>query len=712
VELWLHSDGEFVGGAPDAALASALLPHIQRIRARGGREDLVLEVPTADGHLRKLDAVVRAVADGRQRVAIALSERPAADAYRLARFDLVLEATRDAIWEWVVLDGAVWWNERCNEIFGYALRTAPTFAGWTERIHPDDREHVLEGYLATVDSMRDEWRDEYRIVRTDGAVRVVLDHGKVERDTSGRALRLVGVMTDVTEERVSEAARADIDQQFRQMAETIADVIWMADASTGQVIYVSPAFDRIFGRPGSEVLGDIEAFLGSIHPDDRERIVARLPLQVTGDFDESYRIVRPDKKVRWIRGRSLPVRDAHGKVVRVAGILSDITAQRQLEDQLLQSRKMESVGRLAGGVAHDFNNLLTVMLSGCEFALRLLPEAGKARTDIEQVREAADRAAKLTSQLLAFARRQVIVPVRLDVNELTRQMDKLLRRVIGEHIELVSILSPEVHPVLADRGQLEQVLVNLAVNARDAMPDGGRLTLETGNLRVDRTYADLHANIDVGDYVLIAISDTGVGIPREVQEHMFEPFFTTKAAGRGTGLGLATCYGIVRQAGGHIIVYSEVGRGTTFKILLPRTHVDEPAQLPQRVSAVPGGNETVLFVEDDATVRVVGIRILSEQGYRVLEARGGFEALRIMADHAGPIHLLVTDVVMPLMSGTELARRVRERRPETRVLFTSGYTENAIVHHGVLDPSLAFLPKPYVLETLLGKVRAVLDSQG
>jgi two-component system cell cycle sensor histidine kinase/response regulator CckA len=441
-------------------------------------------------------------------------------------------------------------------------------------------------------------------------VRTVLDHGKVERDTSGRALRLVGVMTDITEERAAEAARAELDQQFRQMAETIVDVIWMADASTRHVIYVSPAFDRIFGRPGSEVLGNIESFLATIHPDDRERIVARLPM---ADYDETYRIVRPDNKVRWIRGRAVPVRDAASKVVGVAGLLSDITAQRQLEDQLLQSRKMESVGRLAGGVAHDFNNLLTVILSGCEFALRLLPEAHAARSDIEQVREAAERAAKLTSQLLAFARRQVIVPARLDLNELTRQMDKLLRRVIGEHIELVTILSSDIGAVLADRSQIEQVLVNLAVNARDAMPDGGRLTLETGNLRVDQVYAEAHANLEAGDYVMIAISDIGMGIPREVQEHMFEHFFTTKAAGSGTGLGLATCYGIVRQAGGQILVYSELGRGTTFKILLPRSLGGEIVPALQRESLALGGSETLLFVEDDATVRAVGIRILAEQ---------------------------------------------------------------------------------------------------
>ncbi|HEX6241863.1 MAG TPA: PAS domain-containing protein, partial [Polyangiales bacterium] len=654
--LWLYVGGDFVDGAPDPFVISELTPHLQRVAARGGSARVALQLPNRRPSERKVEAVLRSVSTTPpHHVAVAISACAAEDAYRLTRFDLVLEATRDAVWEWVVADGSVWWNERCNEVLGYSHGTGPTFAAWTDRIHPDERNHVLAGYLATVDSMHDSWKDEYRVVREDGEVRHVLDHGRVERDASGHALRLVGVMTDITEERAAQAARAELDQQFRQMAETIADVIWMTDASTHRVIYVSPAFDHIFGRPGSEVLGDIESFLDSIHPDDRARIAARLPAQLSEDYDETYRIVRPDTKVRWVRGRAVPVRDTRGNVVRVAGLLSDVTAQRQLEEQLLQSRKMESVGRLAGGVAHDFNNLLTVILSGCEFALRQLPEASEARLDIEQARLAADRAARLTSQLLAFARKQVIAPIHLDLSELTRQMDALLRRVIGEHIELVTILASDVHPVLADRGQIEQVLVNLAVNARDAMPDGGRLTLETSNISVDQAYAEGHANVEPGEYVMIAISDTGVGIAREVQEHMFEPFYTTKPAGSGTGLGLATCYGIVRQAGGQILVYSELGRGTTFKVLLPRASGVAPTRREKRPSAPPGGHETILFVEDEATVRAIGIRILAEQGYRVIEAQGGWEALRLASQHVGQIHLLVTDVVMPHMSGTELA---------------------------------------------------------
>jgi PAS domain S-box-containing protein len=712
VELWLADpDGAFIDGGPDAAVGSALAAHIRRVATDGGKESVSLEVAGLDGRRRQIEAALRAVGDvPRGAVAVAISERSSDDAYHLKRFDLVLEATRDAVWEWVVDDGTVWWNERCNQIFGYPPDTAPTFAGWTERIHPDDRAQVLAEYDATVRSDRSGWQDEYRLVRTDGAVRTVIDHGRIERAADGTAIRLVGVMSDVTDEREAQAARAQLDQQFKQLAETVADVTWMIDAETREVLYVSPAHERIFGPEGRAVFDSAESFLAAIHPEDRPRILARMSQQLTGTYDETYRIVRGDGKQRWVHSRTAPIRDARGNVVRIAGLISDITAQRQLEEQLVQSRKMESVGRLAGGVAHDFNNLLTVILAASELALRQLPADQKARVDIEQVKEAADRAAKLTAQLLAFARRQVIAPVRLDLNDLTRQMDKLLQRVIGEHIELVTSLSPGLHPVLADRSQLEQVLVNLAVNARDAMPDGGRLTLETGNLRIDDAYADVHANVEVGDYVMIAVSDTGIGITGDVLEHMFEPFFTTKAAGSGTGLGLATCYGIIRQAGGQILVYSELGRGTTFKILLPRTSAAETVVPRGPDSAPPGGHETVLFVEDDAPVRAVGVRILAEHGYRVLEAWGGWEALRLAAEHPGPIHILVTDVVMPHMSGTELARRLRERRPETRVLYTSGYTENAIVHHGVLDPNLAFLQKPYITATLLSKVRAVLDG--
>ena len=712
--VWVaDAAGRFVGEAPGSRVAEALAPHVRRVARAGQAEHVLISVHLGAAGVRTMEAALQPFELEESRgVAIALSERRTNDAYNLARFELVLDATREGVWEWVVADGSVWWNERANEIFGYSPGSVPNFERWTSRIHPDDRERVLSGYMAAVhDGHACTWEDEYRVRRVDGELRYVLDHARVERDANGQAIRLVGVMSDVTEKRVATAARAEMEQQFRQMAETIMDVMWLADATTLEILYVSPAFERIFGRPKSDLVGRHDCLFLAVHPDDRARVAERMPELRSGGFDETYRIVRPDGKVRWIRERVVPVLDEHGKVVRLAGLSSDETAHRQLEEQLLQARKMESVGRLAGGVAHDFNNLLTVILASSDFALRRLPEAHAARADIEQVGQAAERAVRLTQQLLAFARRQVIAPVRLDVNELTRQMDALLRRVIGEHIELVTRLAPDLHPVLADPSQLEQVLVNLAVNARDAMAQGGQLTLETRNVRVDEGYREAHAHVAVGDYAMLAVTDTGTGMPRDVQEHVFEPFFTTKAKGGGTGLGLATCYGIIRQAGGQILIDSELGRGTTFKILLPATNV-EPRPAAQPSSAPPpGGQETIVFVEDDASVRGIGIRILAEQGYHVLEAASGAQALQVAAEHAGPIHLLITDLVMPQMSGTDLARRLREQRPKTRVLYTSGYAENAIAREAPFDPALAFLPKPYIAETLLFKVRSVLEGK-
>lgn len=714
LQLWLVTSAtELIGQEPEPALSAALEPHLRAALDSRRRVRVGVDLPNGNGGSGRVEALVLPLADSESpRAVVALAERSSEDEHRLKRFDLALEATRDGVWEWIVGDGAVWWNERCSEILGYPPGTKPTFDGWAARIHPDERERVLAGYLATVASQEPSWLDEYRIVRIDGAVRQVRDHGRVERDANGQAIRLVGVMTDVTDERFSEAARAQITQQFQQIAEHLADVVWLRDAETQQVIYASPAFERIFGRRPEDVMGSVENFLSSVHPEDRARVAARLPKQRSGTYDETYRIVRPDGRVRWLRSRASPVFDGEGRVVRLVGLASDITSQRQLEEQLLQSRKMESVGRLAGGVAHDFNNLLTVMFSGTQFALEQLPADHPARADIEQVKEAAQRAAKLTSQLLAFARRQVIAPVRLDLNELTRQMDQLLRRLIGEHIELTTRLAPDLYPVRADRSQLEQVLVNLAINARDAMPGGGRLTLETANFSVDHAYVDSHANVQAGDYAMLAVSDTGIGIPRELHEHLFEPFFTTKRAGAGTGLGLATCYGTIRQIGGQILLYSEVGQGTTFKILIPRTLEGEAPVAAPTESAKPGGRETVLFVEDDPRVRGMGVRILAQRGYRVLEAAGGKEALALAERHPGPIQLLLTDVVMPQMSGPELAERLCEKLPNLRVLYTSGYTENTIVNHGVGGENVAFLQKPYSVESLLGKVRAVLDQSG
>ncbi len=391
-------------------------------------------------------------------------------------------------------------------------------------------------------------------------------------------------------------------------------------------------------------------------------------------------------------------------------VFDNITERKRLETQLRQAQKMEGVGRLAGGVAHDFNNLLTVMLSNAALALDGLAEKDPVREDLVEIEGAAKRAAVLTRQLLAFARRQVAEPRALDLNAVTLAMHKMLRRLIGEDVELVTLLADGVWTVWADPGHIEQVLVNLAVNARDAMPTGGKLTIETSNVMLDAEQAGRHAGMRPGDYVLLEVGDDGQGMTPEVLEHVFEPFFTTKERGKGTGLGLSTCYGIVKQSGGWIWVASEPGRGTRFSIYLPRLGVEAEAFAPAEVGPLHGGTETILLVEDDPKVREVAVRALRDRGYRVLEAATGTEALRAAESTGDPINLLLTDVVMPHMSGRELAERVRALRPRIRVLYTSGYGEYASVHHPEPGRSVALLPKPFDPASLARKVRDVLDS--
>jgi two-component system cell cycle sensor histidine kinase/response regulator CckA len=380
------------------------------------------------------------------------------------------------------------------------------------------------------------------------------------------------------------------------------------------------------------------------------------------------------------------------------------------QEQLTQARKMEAVGRLAGGIAHDFNNLLTVMIGRSQLLLRRLGAQDPVRRDIELMEQTADRAADLTRQLLAFSRKQVLQPTVLDLNAVVANMAEMLRRLIGEDIALVTALDPALGHVKADLGQIEQIVMNLAANARDAMSKGGRLTLETANAELDVAYARHHVDVRPGPHVMLAVSDTGIGMTPETQAQIFEPFFTTKGPGVGTGLGLATVYGIVKQSGGHIWVYSEPGRGTTFKIYLPRVQeaVDPSAARPGLPESARG-YETILLVEDELAVRELARDVLRAHGYTVLEARHGREALRISERHSGPIHLMLTDVVMPEMSGQELANRLAALRPTMPVVYMSGYTDAAVVHHGVLDPGTIFLQKPFTPDALARKIRQVLN---
>jgi PAS domain S-box-containing protein len=414
---------------------------------------------------------------------------------------------------------------------------------------------------------------------------------------------------------------------------------------------------------------------------------------------------------RWFQTIKVPLSLPGHDVRMMLGVGTDITPRRQLEEQLRQSQKMEAVGRLAGGIAHDFNNVLTAILGYSQMLLADLPEGDGRREDVQEIEQAANRAATLTRQLLAFSRRQVLQPQVLDLNALVENLDKFLRRLIGEDIDLRVSPAPDLWLVSADSGQVEQVIMNLAVNSRDAMPTGGKLTLETANVVLDAAYAQRHIAVTPGEYVMLAVSDTGTGMDEETQARIFEPFFTTKGSSQGTGLGLSTVYGIVKQSGGNIWVYSEPGRGTTFKIYLPReTRSGIVARAARPETTDLRGTETILLAEDEDAVRALAAKVLRGLGYRVLDARIGREAAEIAAAHPDDIDLLLTDVVMPEYSGGELARMLQQTRPGLKVLYMSGYTDEAIIHHGLLASNIAYLQKPFTPDALATKVREVLSS--
>jgi len=474
---------------------------------------------------------------------------------------------------------------------------------------------------------------------------------------------------------------------------------------------------RIFGVDPADFRGTRDDFLLRVHPDDvttmlaaRDRAVATgQPLRI------DHRIVRPDGSIRWVHERADIQGDAQGRPARFIGVVQDITERKQAEaalqaaeEQLRQSQKMDAIGRLAGGVAHDFNNPLSIITGRSELLLRKREITDVVRRDIDLIHRTADRAASLTRQLLAFSRKQVLQPKVLDLNAVVANMGRMLRRVIGEDVELVIVARPGLGRVNADPGQIEQVILNLAVNARDAMPGGGRLTIETGDVVLDAEHARLHAGVRPGHHVMLAVTDTGVGMEPSVRERIFEPFFTTKEIGRGTGLGLSTVYGIVQQSGGTIWVYSELGRGSTFKIYLPA--VDESVQEADTAQALPrGGSETVLLCEDEPDLRELTREVLEEYGDHVLEASDGTEALEVIADYRDRIDLLLTDVVMPRMNGSELAARLTRERG-VRVLYMSGYTEVSMIRGGAV-PGAGFLQKPFSPVGLARAVRDVLDNE-
>ncbi len=672
---------------------------------------------------------------------------------------------------------------------------------------------VLKRYHTRLEGKLSPRSYEYRVVRKDGSVRWLEVYASLTEFNGKPASQVVHI--DITERKEAEDALRESEKRFRLIAETIDEIFYIYDAEKDTTIYLSPAFERVWGISRERIVDSSEHFNAMIHPDDRPRVDDTDELMRAGrPLDYEYRIIRPDGLTRHIWNRGFPVADETGRIrqyvgfgqdvtewrraenalkesreylsqiincigdpvfvkdrehkfelvndafctffdtrreellgearletmpealatsiwedeekvfktgkesltednltewkgaprimlskkslltdkdgnQQIIGVMRDITEYKRLEAQFFQAQKMEAVGVLAGGVAHDFNNLLNVINGYSELILEDLDEDNPIRKDLEQIKEAGGRAATLTSQLLAFGRKQVFQPQILDMNNVITQMSSMLRRLIGEHIEFMFAARPDLGMVSADPGQIQQVTMNLAVNARDAMPQGGKLMIETANVDLDEEYEKKNPVAKPGLYVMLAISDTGVGMSAATQARLFEPFFTTKEKGKGTGLGLSTVYGIVRQSNGFISAFSEPGKGTAFKIYFPRVQGNAAGEAAEgKMDDGFRGAETVLVVEDEASVRSLVCRILRDRGYSVLEASEGMEALRIVREHTGEIHLLVSDIIMPGMNGSKLAARIEEVRPGIKALFISGYTGDTIVHDGMLDSKM------------------------
>jgi PAS domain S-box-containing protein len=499
------------------------------------------------------------------------------------------------------------------------------------------------------------------------------------------------------------------EERYRALIEGVRDMIFTLGLD-GRITSLNPAFETTTGWPSAEWLG--KPFEDLLHPDD-----VPLALELVSRGIRAERQPVRELRVRTRTGEyrvgefAATPQMREGQLVGILGTARDVTERVSLEQQLRQAQKMEAIGRLAGGVAHDFNNILTAITGFADLVLEDLGAQDPRRRDVAEIARAAERAAGLTRQLLAFSRQQVMQAQVLDLNALVAGTEAMLGRLLGEDVALATRFAPNLGAVKADPGQLEQVIMNLAVNARDAMPNGGKLTIETANVELDDSYTEEHIPTQPGPYVMLAVTDTGVGMDEKTQTHLFEPFFTTKERGKGTGLGLATAYGIVKQSGGYIWVYTELGRGTTFKIYLPRVAA---APEPPRSGALPGpaldGTETVLLAEDEAGVRAVARQALIRHGYTVLEAPSAEAALDLAERYTGPIHLLLTDVVMPGMNGRALAIRLAERRSDLRIIYMSGYAEEAITRHGVLEQGLTYVQKPFTPDDLVRRVRAALDQ--
>jgi PAS domain S-box-containing protein len=630
----------------------------------------------------------------------------------MARLAAIVASSSDAIIG-KTLEGIVTnWNAAAERIFGYS-RTEMVGQSVFTLIPPElhDAEFVLLERISRGE--RVEFSETERIRKDGGRIYISLSVSPI-LDAQGRVVGASSIKRDITERKQAADALAQSQERLRLALKAARMGTWHWDIKANTLTW-DEGLHQLYGLQRGQRVTGYEDFIQRVHPDDRDFVATTVGsvLQGAGDLDHEFRIVLPDGRIRWLADQGRVVRDRSGNPIQMTGVCLDRTERRQLEERLLQSQRMDSVGQLAGGIAHEANNMMSVVLGCADYVLQRsdLPDA--VREDVDQIWRAAKRTAGITQQLLAFSRRQVLQPQVLDLNTTVRNLEPILGRTLGETRGLRMHLSPGLGSVRADPGQLEQVLINLTINARDAMPDGGTLTVETLRVVLDDAYAagKSVATLKPGEYVALVLSDSGHGMDRATLGRIFEPFFTTKAVGQGTGLGLSTVYGIVKQSGGFIWVYSEPGLGSTFKVYLPivATPLDRGSDRRPAPGALP--DETVIVAEDEEMVRGIMVRTLRDCGYAVLEAGDGIEALDMVNAREGRVSLIVADVVMPGLGGREMAARLAARWPEVPVLFTSGYTGMDVVRRGLLDEGHEFLQKPLAPEALARKVREMVDAR-
>ncbi|MBZ5528821.1 MAG: PAS domain S-box protein [Acidobacteriia bacterium] len=624
-------------------------------------------------------------------------------------FHLISENAADMI-AVVDMEGKRIYNSLAYQrVLGYSPEELRGSSGFAE-IHPEDQKRVREAAEEAQRSGQGKAM-EYRIRHKDGTWRTLESTSRVIRDKKGEPEQLVIVNRDISERKRAEEALRLSEASFRSMVEYAPYGIYRAGMN-GQLLEVNPALQSMLGYTERSELLQTNLETGIYRLAEEFRMVKELCAGAEELKDMEVEWKKKDGAAITVRCSGRYVKEGAGGRAYFDMFAEDVTEKRVLERQLRMAQKMEAVGRLSGGIAHDFNNLLGVIIGYSQVLKRELGPGSPLCEHAEEVEKAGQRAAALTRQLLAFSRQQVLTPAVLNLNALVSDMEKMLQRLLGEDVAVTTALDPGLKHTKVDQGQIEQVIMNLAVNARDAMPQGGRLKIETANVEFDELYVRQHAGSKRGLYVMLAVSDTGMGMTAEIQAHIFEPFFTTKEVGKGTGLGLATVYGVVKQSGGYIAVESAPGKGASFQVYLPRVEERVEAEVPGVTGVGPlRGAETILLVEDADPLRKLAQSFLESNGYRVLAAPDGEKAMQVALQNAAPIQLLLTDVVMPGMNGRVLAERMAARQPSLKVLYMSGYTDSFIAGHGVLEPGTHLMHKPFTEEALVRKVREVLDSE-